>query len=75
MHKEFLPLYGSKTKTTMALAKLYQSLHGFGSMNVENDIQYSGYWPIHLLTSKQCFFQLLKQTSKFSFIFIIMFKT
>lgn len=53
----------------MALAKLVQSLHGFGSMNVvENYIQCFGYWPIHLLTSQQCFFLLLKQISKFSFI-------
>lgn len=57
----------------MALAKLVRSLHGFGSMNVvENDIKCFGYWPIHLLTSQQWFFQLLKQISKFSFILFVL---
>lgn len=58
--RDFFPSYGSKNKTTMALAKLVQSLHGFGWTNVvENYIQCFGYWPMHLLTSQLCLFQLL----------------
>lgn len=65
--RAFFPSYDSKNKTTMALAKLVQSLHGFGWTNVvENYIHYFGYWPMHLLVSQPCLFQFLMQISKLS---------
>lgn len=62
--RDFFPSYGCKNKTTVALAKLAQSLHGFGWTNVvENYIQCFESWPIHLLISQECLFQILMQIS------------